>query len=144
METEKKMELGLEAIEKTSKAEKKYLESWKEFHLKKLELDWQKAIQAVVIETAIVEETGKKKYPNTDARKAALVYQFKEKDEAMLEVEFQMKMRLAEWNAEKKRCELYVGLLIINTNADAQIKELKELWEKEYMSKEVLKEEKDG
>jgi len=133
---EKTMELGLEAIEKTSEAEKKYLESWKEFHLKKLDLDWQKAIQAVVIETAVDEETGKKKYPNTDARKAALVYQFKKRDEGMLEIEFQMKMRLAEWNAERKRCELCVGLLIQNANGSVQMEALKELWEKEYVSKE--------
>ena len=138
---EKKMELGLEAIEKVSEAEKKYLESWKEFHLKKLDLDWQKAVQAVVIETAMDKETGKKKYPNTDARKAALVYQFKEKDEAMLEMEFQMKMRLAEWNAEKKRCDLCIGLLIQNVSSDEKIKELEELWKKEYVSKEEKKEE---
>ena len=136
----KKMEVGLEAIEKTSEAEKRYLESWKEFHLKKLELDWQKAIQAVAIEAAVDKETGKKKHPNSDARKAALVYQFKEKDEEMLEMEFQMKLKLAEWNAEKKRSELCVGLLVQNTNSSEKIKELKELWEKEYVSKEEVKE----
>ena len=136
----KKMEVGMEAIEKTSEAEKKYLKSWKEFHLKKLELDWQKAIQAVAIEAAVDKETGKKKHPNSDARKAALVYQFKEKDEEMLEMEFQMKMRLAEWNAEKERSKLCVGLLIQNANASVQMEVLKELWEREYVSKDEVKE----
>jgi len=134
-----KKEMGLGAIEKASEAEKRYLEEWKRFHLKKLELDWQKAIQAVVIETAIDKETGKKKYPNADARKAALVYQFKEKDEEMLEVEFQMRLRLAEWNAEKKRCDLCIGLLT-QSNSEVQIKELKQLWERGYVSKEEVKE----
>ena len=131
---EKAMELGLEAIEKVSETEKRYLESWKEFHLKKLELDWQKAIQAVVIETAIDKEIGKKKYSNADARKAALVYQFKEKDEEMLEMEFQMKMRLAEWNAEKRRADLCLEFLKMRGEKklpEEQLKELEEFWEKE-------------
>lgn len=136
---ENAMKLGLEAIEKVSEAEKRYLEEWKKFHLKKLELDWKKAIQAVVIETTIDEETGKKKYSNTDARKAALVYQFKEKDEEMLEMEFQMKMRLAEWNAEKRRADLLLEFLKMGGEKklpEDQMKELEEFWEKEYASKE--------
>lgn len=127
----------LEAIEKVKEAEKRYLETWKEFHLKKLELEWQKAVRVVIIETAVDEETGKKKYSNADARKSQLVHQFKKEDEEMVEKEFEMKMRMAEWNAEKRRGDVVVEMLMIGMErcTDEQKKELEEFWEKEYAPK---------
>lgn len=121
-------------IERVKEAEERYLESWKGFHLKRLELEWQKAVRVVVMETVVVEETGKKKFPNADARKAGLAHQFKKEDENMVEMEFQMKMKLAEWSMEKKRVEvLMIGM---ERWTDEQKKEMEEFWEKEYVSNE--------